>query len=608
MPTPKIFQVDLQPIGRRAEIKETETLLAAAQSSGVDLVAICGGDGSCGTCRVRLIDGELSALTSTEEYELSADDVAAGYRLACQARPQSDVRIDIPPTSLTAPQRTQIEGQSIDVPIDPSVIPIDLQIDPPNLYDLRSDATRLSEALIKQTDPASIEYPVLTDISDRLRAQNWTARAAVHRDDERSSIVALLPLQTRLLGLAVDIGTTKLAAYLIDLSNGQTLARAGAMNPQIAYGEDVVSRIAYTNHQPEGRQILQRKLIDALNAMIGNLCAEAGAAREQIVDAVVVGNTAMHHLFAGLPVQQLGTAPYLAAVSERLNVRARDVGLAIARGANIYLPPNIAGYVGADHVSMLLASGIDATSKTVIGLDIGTNTEIGLASGGRLLCCSCASGPAFEGAHIQDGMRAAPGAIERVQITDGEIRLQTIDHQPPIGLCGSGILDAIAEMFASGILNERGALQLDRPRMRLQNGKREFVLASSPTTGHGRDVVVTGQDVSEIQLAKAAIRVGFDTLLAEAGITYEALDGVVVAGAFGTYLDLGSAIRVGMFPNLPLSRFRQVGNAAGMGAKQMLISAERRKAAAEIARRVEYIELTTHKEFTHRFTDALHLG
>ena len=608
MPTLQTFQVDLQPIGRRAEIKGTETLLDAAQAGGVELAVICGGDGSCGACRVRLVDGALSALTSTEEYALSTDDIAAGYRLACQARPQSDVQIDIPPASLTAPQRAQIEGQSIDVPIDPIVIPIDLQIDPPDLSDLRSDATRLSEALIKQTDPVSIEFPVLVDISDRLRAQHWTARAAVRRDDASSSIVALLPLPARLLGLAVDIGTTKLAAYLIDLSTGETLARAGAMNPQIAYGEDVVSRIAYTNHRPEGRRILHRKLIDALNAMVGDLCAEIGVVREQIVDAVVVGNTAMHHLFVGLPVSQLGTAPYLAAVSERLNVRAREVGLDIAGGASVYLPPNIAGYVGADHVSMLLASGIDATAKTVIGLDIGTNTEIGLASGGRLLCCSCASGPAFEGAHIQAGMRAAPGAIERVQIINGEIRLQTIDHQPPIGICGSGILDAIAEMVASGILNERGALQVDRPHVRLQNGKREFVLASAPSTGHGHDVVVTGQDVGEIQLAKAAIRAGFDTLLAEAGLTLEALDEVIVAGAFGTYLDLGSAIRVGMFPNLPLSRFRQVGNAAGMGAKQMLISAERRKAAAEIARRAEYIELTTHKEFTHRFTDALHLG
>src|SRR3972149_5762603 len=358
MPTLKTFQVDLQPIGRRAEIEGTETLLAAAQSNGVDLVAICGGDGSCGTCRVRLIDGELSALTSTEEYELSADDIAAGYRLACQARPQSDVRIDIPPASLTAPQRTQIEGQSIDVPIDPIVVPIDLQIDRPNLYDLRSDATRLSEALVRQTQPASIEYPVLADISDRLRAQNWTARAAVRRDAEHRSLVALLPPQTRLLGLAVDIGTTKLAAYLIDLSNGETLARAGAMNPQIAYGEDVVRRIAYTDHQPEGRQILQRKLVDALNAMIGHLCAETGAARGQIVDAVVVGNTAMHHLFAGLPVQQLGAAPYLPVVASRLSVPARDLGLRISPGAVVDFLPHVAGYVGADHIAALLASDL----------------------------------------------------------------------------------------------------------------------------------------------------------------------------------------------------------------------------------------------------------
>jgi uncharacterized 2Fe-2S/4Fe-4S cluster protein (DUF4445 family) len=380
------------------------------------------------------------------------------------------------------------------------------------------------------------------------------------------------------------------------------------MNPQIAYGEDVVSRIAYANDHPDGRSVLQGRLVEALNRMTGELCAQAGASRDQIVEAVVVGNTVMHHLFAGLPVHQLGTAPYLPAVSDPLDVRARDVGLDLAAGAHVYLPPNIAGYVGADHVSMMLATGLDQTPETVIGLDIGTNTEISLASHGRLLSCSCASGPAFEGAHIQDGMRAAPGAIERVQIVNNAVRAHTIGNQPPVGICGSGILDAISEMLAAGILDTRGSLRKDQPGVRVRDGKSEFVVVSAGKTGHGRDIVVSRRDVNEIQLAKGAIRAGIDILLAEAGVPHDALDAFIVAGAFGTYLDLGSAVRVGMFPDLPVQRFRQVGNAAGMGAKQMLVSAERRRAAVQAIKQVDYIELTTHAGFTTRFAAAMRLG
>ncbi len=596
------IQVDLQPIGRRAQIAAGETLLGAAQSAGVELVAVCGGGGTCGTCRVRLASGDLSPVTSNEAFELSAGDLAAGYRLACQAMPLSDVKLDIPPTSLTALQRVQIEGREIDIAIDPVVWPVNVTLAEPDLRDVRSDVTRLKEALRQSGHPiASIDHAALIDLSDRLRAQHWSARLAVRGD----RVVAALSPQSALIGLAVDVGTTKLAAYLVDLETGKTLARLGALNPQIAYGEDVISRIAYADARADGRRILHDKLVDGLNRMIGEMCAEIGAAREQVVEAVVVGNTAMHHLFADLPVHQLGVSPYVPAINDALEARARDVGLAIAPGAWVYLPPTIAGYVGADHVAMLLATEAWQTQDTLIALDIGTNTEISLAHRGRLWCCSCASGPAFEGAHIRDGMRAAPGAIERVQIVDGQARAHTIGGQPPIGICGSGILDAIAAMLSDGILNGRGALRKDDPRVRMVDGESEFVIAPTALTGHGRDVVVTRGDVTEIQLAKGAIRAGIDVLLHEGGLTYADLDAFIVAGAFGTYLDVDSAVRVGLFPDLPRERFRQVGNAAGAGARQLLVSAERRRAASEIARRITYVELTTVPGFAQRFAAAL---
>lgn len=601
------FQIDLQPSGRRIAATADQTLLAAAQDSGLELVAVCGGNGSCGTCRVHLISGQLSALTSIEEHELEKAEIATGCRLACQALPLSDVEIDIPPESLTTPQRTQIEGLEIDVAIEPNVIPIDLELAAPDQFDLRADVTRLNDALIARgRQPVSIDLPVLADLSDRLRDQNWMARLAVQRQPDRSEVIAIMQPLTRLLGLAVDIGTTKVAAYLIDLADGYTLAQAGAMNPQIGYGEDVVSRIAYTNSHHDGRQVLQEKIVDTLNHLTAELCSQAHVWREQIVEAVVVGNTVMQHLFAGLPVKQLGTSPYVPAISDAIEIHARAVGLDLAAGAYVYLPPNIAGFVGADHVSMVLAAGIDRTGLTAIGIDIGTNTEITLAHRGRLLSCSCASGPAFEGAHIRDGMRAAPGAIERVQIDGQTIRYHTIGNRPPIGICGSGILDAIAQMKQAGVLDRRGVLRKDHPLAQTGEGRHEIVLAPAQVTGHGRNILVTRHDVTEIQLAKSAIRAGIDILLAAANIAYDAIDVFSVAGAFGTYLDLSSAIQIGMFPALPLQRFKQIGNAAGMGAKQMLISIARRRAAAELARRVEYIELTTYLGFTDRFAEAMY--
>ncbi|HET7375081.1 MAG TPA: ASKHA domain-containing protein [Anaerolineae bacterium] len=602
------FQIDLQPVGRRIEVTAEQTLLEAAQNSGLELVAVCGGNGSCATCRVRLVRGRLSAVTSIETDELETEELDAGYRLACQARPLSDVQIDIPAQSLTTPQRTQLEGLEIDIAVNPNVFPIDLNIKEPDQSDLRSDTTRLNAALLALGHaPVSIDLPVLVDISDRLRRQNWIARLAVRHHADRSEAVAILLPQTRLLGLAADIGTTKVAAYLIDLSNGQTLAQAGAMNPQIAYGEDVVSRIAYTNNHRDGRKVLQHKIVETLNQLTAELCAQAHSAREQIVDAVVVGNTAMHHLFAGLPVTQLGTAPYVPAISNAFEVPALDIGLDLAAGAKVYLPPNIAGFVGADHVSMVLAAGIDRSAQTTVGIDIGTNTEITLAHHGRLLSCSCASGPAFEGAHIHDGMRAAPGAIERVQIDGSVIRYHTIGNRPPVGVCGSGILDAIAQMKQANIIDRRGVLRKDHPLVHTGDGRNEMILVPAKATGHSQDILVTRHDITEIQLAKAAIRAGIDILLTQVNVSYQAIDTFIIAGAFGTYLDLNSAIVIGMFPKLPLPRFKQIGNAAGMGAKQMLVSRVQRHAAAELAQRVEYIELTTYPGFTDRFAAAMYL-
>jgi len=575
--------VDMEPVGRRAEIPTGSSLLDAAQAAGIGLVSLCGGEGWCESCIVRLADGELSPLTAAERDVLSGEQIAAGYRLACQAIPQRDVKIDIPPESLTTPQRLQVEGLSAQVVLDPPLRCVDLRLDPPSFEDMRPDRERLEDALAEAGySDTLLRHPVLVDLSDRLRSFGWSVQAVLRNDQ----VIGVLPRESSIFGLAVDIGTTKLAAYLMNLSSGETSAQAGAMNPQIAYGEDILSRIGYAEEHEDGRGVLQTRLMATLNDMIGEMCAEKGITRDQVVEAVAVGNTAMHHLFAGLPVRQLAMTPYVPSTSKALECTARDIGLGIAGGACVYLLPNIAGYVGADHVAVIVATDIWKTDRISVAVDIGTNTEITLAARGRLLSCSCASGPAFEGAHIRDGMRAADGAIERVQINDEEIRTFTIGGKPPVGICGSGILDAVAEMRARGILDDKGALRENHARVRQTDHLSEFVLVPAEATGHGRDITLNRKDVNEIQLAKGAIRTGLELLLIEAGIAAKDVEDFIVAGAFGTYISIPSAIRVGMFPNLPLDRFRQVGNAAGMGAKQALISLDRRRVAQDIVKAI----------------------
>ncbi len=604
---PQNFIIDLEPIGRRVEVAPGTNLLEAAQKAGIDLVASCGGVGICGTCRVRIAHGQVTSVTLTEEESLGPEQLQAGYRLACQTEPLSDVRLDIPAESLTAAQQMQVEGREGAVTLEPAVMAVDLALEKPRLDDLRSDLARVDEALAGQGyGPVRGSLRITGSLSHFLRESGWKARLAVRPENGYSHLVAVLPQGAPLVGLAMDMGSTKLALYLVDLHSGATLARGGVMNPQIAYGEDVVSRIAFANKAAQNRKILQSRLVQTINDVVAGFCDELHLSIEQVVDVVAVGNTAMHHLFCGLPVEQLGSAPYVPVVSAPITFEAVEIGLAAAPGARVFLPANIAGYVGADHVSALLATQSYAAHRTTLVADIGTNTEISLTHNGRVYSCSCASGPAFEGAHIHDGMRAAPGAIDRVTIRDGKISLTTIGNEPPVGICGSGILNAVAQMLDADVIDMRGVLRGDSGRVRVHGKHSEFILAEPEETGHGREIVVTRKDVNEIQLAKGAIRAGIEILLQEAGIRAGEIETFIVAGAFGTYLDLASALRVGMFPHLPVERFHQVGNAAGVGAKEMLLSLARREEAARIASEVQYIELTTHADFTPQFVEAMY--
>ena len=388
---------------------------------------------------------------------------------------------------------------------------------------------------------------------------------------------------------------------------------AGIMNPQIAYGDDVLTRITYAMGGDDKELELQKALVHGLNDLLSELCTQSSRQRRHVAEAVLVGNTCMHHMVLGLPVASLGVAPFVPVLAAPCDIKASELGLDLSTGATAHLLPNVAGFVGADHVAMILAAGIHKEPGVTIGLDIGTNTEIVLSTGGRLLSCSCASGPAFEGAHIGDGMRAAPGAVERIRLSNTpggvpRVDYQTIDDAPAAGICGSGILDGIAEMLRAGVVRTSGAMtDGSHPRVRVTPGGVEFLLVPAGDRGASRDVVITRKDINEIQLAKAAIRAGVEVLLMEAGLEQEDVERVVVAGAFGTYLDIDSAVAIGMFPPLPRQRFDQVGNAAGMGAKMSLLSQQHRDSARTIASSIEYVELAADPRFTAAYTDALML-
>ncbi|NLW07185.1 MAG: DUF4445 domain-containing protein [Clostridia bacterium] len=610
----QVFPVDFQPAGRRVKIEAGQTILAAAQKVGLQLgegglAAPCGGRGLCGHCRVKVVTGAAGEPTAVERGFLKPEELQQGYRLACQAVVQGPLKVDIPTESLLGVQELQVEGLEVGVVPEPLVARYTVPLSRTTIDNPRPLWQQVAAELGTKIGAGQVRVdPNLARDEEPLADES--AAVVTVRSEEVINIYRRQPVPPP-LGLAVDLGTTKIAGFLLNLETGALLAASGLMNPQIAYGEDVMARLAYALEGDADYEAIRQVELEGLNNLASALAAKAGVEPTAIEEVVIAGNTAMHHLLLKLPVAQLARAPYVAALTTPLEVKARSLGLNFAPGAVVYFLPVIAGFVGGDHVAMILASRIDRPAKFTLGLDIGTNTEIGLSYNGKMLSCSCASGPAFEGAHIAQGMRAVSGAISAVRLSDdgNEVFWQSIAGAPPLGICGSGVLDAIAELYRCGILNAGGRLDTSHPRVRrpLGGGPPEFLLVPSEQAGIDSDLVVTQKDISEIQLAKAAIASGTSLLLEAAGLELNDLEEIVVAGAFGTHLRLESAIGIGMFPNLPLDKFRQVGNAAGTGACLTLLSASERRRAEAIARQVGYIELMNQQSFNDVFITSLML-
>jgi len=607
----KTIDISVQPLGLKARGECGQTLRKILQELGVELSSTCNGLGRCGKCRVVVsrVQTAVGEPTAAEREHISAQELLAGFRLACQARAQGNVEVCVPKDSMIWRTRLQTEGVETSVEPLPLVKKLYVELSKPTLRSLEPDLERLMRKICEHNvRPSYLPPQILEDLPETLRIANWKVTATVWGCKEILDVEEGNTTKAS-YGFSFDVGTTKIAAYLLNLSTAETVAISSMVNPQVKYGDDVISRIAHAVRGETERKELQLEALEGINQLAAECCSKHGIDPRHIYEATVVGNTAMHHLLLHICPKHLALSPYVPAVKRALNLKAHQLNLRINPHANIHFLPVIAGFVGSDCVADILATSIFQEEDPCLLLDIGTNTEVVVGNKKRMLACSCASGPAFEGAHVRHGMKASSGAIESAEVDTEtlEVRFRTIDNAEPRGLCGSGVVDIVAEMLKAKIVDSEGAIRHDANSSRIRvndHGQLEFVIVQEGKTGP-RDIVVTQRDIREIQLAKAAIRTGISILMQEIDIRLDQIAHMYIAGAFGTYIDPASARLIGMIPYVPLSIIMSVGNAAGMGARMALMSSKARSMCEKISHNVEYVELAAHSDFRSTFMESL---
>ncbi len=598
------------PQGKEVDADGRLSILQLAQKIGLPLPSTCGGNKKCGKCKVVVQKAEgILPPPSDQEREKLGELLHRGYRLACETVLTSDTVIQIPEESLTRRQviltsRTQY---AYPVHLRPKVEPYYVEVPGPTVDAVKADSERLVSALKEAfgLKRLAIDQEILRELPVALRSGEKGVTALIR---EKREIIGLQRGSGgAIFGIAFDMGTTTVVGYLMDLRTGETLAITSAMNPQIPYGDDVISRISFCQKEPRGLERLRYDMVECLNDLIREASSKAGIKPSQIVEMTVVGNTAMHHFFVGLDPQYLSMAPYAPVLTEAQDIKARDLGIEISSSTYVHLLPLKAGFVGSDAIACTLATGIHRKKTPTLLIDLGTNGEIVLGNRSGLFCCSTAAGPAFEGGHIKWGMRAAAGAIERAKIDPPafEVRLKTIDDQRPVGICGSGVISAVAEMIRTGIILSKGNFNEEIKSHRLRQGQNgwEFVLAWARETGTGQDIVITQKDVAELQMAKSAIYAGATLLLELFG--GKQIQKVLLAGAGGNYVDPLDACTIDLFPGCATARVIGVGNAAGYGSCLALLDKYKRKEAERIARKAQYQELATTKRFQDLFVSSM---
>ena len=625
-------KVIFTPSGRRGVFGTDTPLLEAARELGVDIDSVCGGRGLCGRCQVVCTEGSfpklgitskqehLSPFSATEQkYGERKTPLEPGRRLSCQAAVRGDLLIDVPPDSQIHRQLVRKEAEQRDITLDPVVRLHYVEVQEADMYEPKSDMTRLVEALSYQwgfTD-LSWRFALLDDIQPALRKGDWSVTAAIHQGRE---IIALWPgYRDVVYGLAIDVGSTTIAAHLCDLSTGGVISSDGMMNPQIRFGEDLMSRVSYVMMHPEGAEEMTRVVREGINRLIGQIGTDTGISPLDIVSITVAGNPIMHHLLLGISPVELGAAPFALATDSSVYVDAEELDIKINPGGIVYVLPCIAGHVGADTAGVILSEQPHVHDEVSLLIDIGTNAEIVLGNRERLLACSSPTGPAFEGAQISCGQRAAPGAIERVRIDPDTLEarikiigsnlwsddpaLEAADTSPGVtGICGSGIIEALAEMYLCGILTSNGMIDgslADRTDRIVRDGRTfSYILY------RGESIIsVTQNDVRQIQLAKAALYAGVKLLMDRMGIS--SVDRIRLAGAFGSHIDVKLAMVLGMIPDCPLQQVASIGNAAGTGARIALLNNGSREEIETAVREIEKIETAVETKFQEYFVNAM---
>ncbi|RJP48103.1 MAG: DUF4445 domain-containing protein [Anaerolineaceae bacterium] len=608
---------------------QTGMLLSdAAHLAGIDIGQPCGGQGRCGRCAVQVTDGTVRRRSA---LRLSPADIEQGFALACQTVVEDDVSIYVPPQEkIERRLTTDRVVAEVTVPADydylsdQTVRRIHLELTPPSMDDQTDDWSRLQTALRLQhrLENVTCSLPLLQKIGAALREGEWQVTAIVDlanvlQSGESDRPVWLIDLQpghvdeySSLWGTAIDIGTTTVSLWMVNLVTGEVKAQAAEYNGQIARGEDVISRIVYAG-KGNGREDLRQRVLDTMNVLLEIACKRVKAKPEDIVKATIAGNSTMMHLLLGIPAENIRLSPFITGVNHLPVMTAREVGLSANPEASVDCLPGVASYVGADITAGVLSAGVDSAEETTLFLDVGTNGEIVLGDRDWLVTCACSAGPAFEGAGVVNGMRATTGAIEEVWINSEtfEPTYRVIGGGKPKGICGSGLISLLSEAFITGILDKRGNVNLMATSSRVREGAHggEYVVAWGAESESGEDIVLSRVDVDNLLRAKAAIYAGFTVLAETVGISLEAVSKVLVGGSFGKYINVEKAVQIGLLPDMDWSRFEFLGNTSVKGAYLALLDWQKRERITEIAKRMTYIELSADNTFYEAFTSALFL-
>ncbi|NIO67512.1 MAG: DUF4445 domain-containing protein [Anaerolineae bacterium] len=617
--------VVFKPSGKVIEVEIGTLLSEAAAQAGIEFNLPCGGQGRCGRCKMLVEHGPVSRRPSAK---LSPAEEEEGYALACQAVVKGDVILFVPEQEKIE-RRIAEEAKGaerialpleFEWPVDPSIGKFFVTVEPPSLADNTTDFDRLRRELKAQHDISdlAVGLPILKKLATTLRDADWQVTAVLEMgndvsiDTRRPHLIDLLPgdQTAQSFGLAIDIGTTSNVVHLVDLLSGRVIDRASEYNGQISCGEDIISRIIYSQ-KGDGLAHLQRLVLKTLNGLIDELVSRNGIRPQEINKATVAGNTTMIQLFLGLNPKYIREEPYIPTISHPLPVTAEEVGLNINPQGTIDCLPGVGAYVGADITAGVLSSGMYKTDALTLFMDVGTNGEMVLGNADWLLACACSAGPAFEGSGVQHGMRATAGAIEEIWINpEGyEPTYRVIGNVPPRGICGSGMISLLAEMFITGVIDKSGKIHRDLPTPRTRVGDHggEYVVTWAAETAIGHDIVITEVDIENLIRTKGAIYAGFSVLVNSVGLQLADVEQVLIGGAFGQYINIEKAIQIGLLPDLPWDRFKYLGNTSVLGAYYSLLSRDLRREVAEIANKMTYLELSADNRFMDQFVSALFL-